>query len=152
MSYQDTAEWRRKRAIALAEDNLAIELNLERRTYDHHGLIVYENDDGAWAVCQEGAVGEALLSWLEEEAWTLDADWLAEQLDVYPSIIEAVQQRDQDNSNNAIVDLIETVSSKDDIASELVPDLLADYDGDARQITVEDSDGDVHEYLVFRID
>jgi hypothetical protein len=104
---------------------------------DYYKLSTVEIDGEEWALGNDTEVDKAVKSYIEETLWAFNKTFLADQTGL-PEEVFAVLQVDCENSNDAILSIIEKCGDMDSLVSDAVSSdgrghFLSPYDGEEKE-------------------
>ncbi len=106
-----------------------------KRAYDHYGLVVYETEDGEYAVGTDLQVQKAAEMAIENDVWAFKASFIASVVGLSRTEEKAIEQMQRDMSEDAGPIIKRLIGGKmkqfirDAIRSDGVGHFLSPYDG-----------------------
>ncbi len=104
---------------------------------DYYKLSTVEINGEEWALGNDTEVDKAVKSYIEETLWAFNKTFLADQTGL-PEEVFAALQVDCENSNDAILSIIEKCGDMDSLVSDAVSSdgrghFLSAYDGEEKE-------------------
>ena len=104
---------------------------------DYYKLSTVEIDGEEWALGTDEEANKAVKSYIKESLWAFNKTFLADQTGL-PEEVFAALQVDCENSNDAILSIIEKCGDMDSLVSDAVSSdgrghFLSPYDGEEKE-------------------
>lgn len=129
-------------------------VNPHIKKYD--GRSDWATQDSSYAVLTDEEADEAAEEYIRESLWAFNADFLATELDLPIELFIALQKAHED-SNEAILALVNKLDKFDDIVAEAIyldgrGHFLNPYDHSEHELAIDTEDGEQFTFYIYRTD